>query len=322
MTRIVEPIIAADLSTSATRPAHGIIVATDGTRDSDGAVRVGVALARRDAVAADFYSVVEPLAHFETDNEPLADADQLMAIARESRETALLAQRDRTHPGIKEWPFTIEVGERVAAILARAASRDASLVVLGVGAHGVGARLRQRETALRVIRAAGRPVLAVPSDAWGVPHSVLAAIDFTASSELAARTALELLAGEGTLYLAHVTPRVPIPQGDSRTWDEITSSAVLRKLETVARRLDPLPGVRVEYALLHGDPTAELNAFAAERRIDLIAAGTHGRSALGRLVLGSVSTKLVRTATCWVLVAPPHPEVGVLGEPPSPNDWR
>ena len=118
-----------------------------------------------------------------------------------------------------------------------------------------------------------------------------------------------------------MTPRVPIPQGDSRTWDEITSSAVLRKLETVARRLDPLPGIRVEYALLHGDPTAELNAFAAERRIDLIAAGTHGRSALGRLVLGSVSTKLVRTATCWVLVAPAHPDVSGLGEPPSPNDW-
>jgi nucleotide-binding universal stress UspA family protein len=248
------------------------------------------------------------------------DDRALMAIARETREAALLTQRDRTHPGIKEWPFTVDVGERVDAILAHAVSRNASLILLGLGAHGVGARLRQRETALRVIRAAGKPVLAVPSDAWGVPHSVLAAIDFTASSELAAKAAVELLGGEGTLYLAHVTPRVPIPQGDPRTWGEITTTAVLPKLEAVGRRLDVPPGLHVEYVLLHGDPAHELNAFADERHVDLIAAGTHGRSALGRLVLGSVSTKLVRTATCGVLVAPPHPDADVSAEPAAPND--
>ena len=287
----------------------GIVVATDGTRDADGAVRVGLALGRRDGVRADLVSVVEPLTLFTPDGIPIPeDVDQLISITRESREAALLTQRDRTHPGFREWRFELDVGPRVETIIAKAEQRQASMILLGLGAHGVSARLLQRETALRVIRAASTPVLALPSHAWGVPHSALAAVDFTASSEDAARAALALLGGEGTLYLAHVTPRVPIPQGDPRSWEEIARGGILPKLDAVARRLAPPPGVRVEYVLLHGDPAPELLAFAEQRRIDMVAAGAHGRSALGRLVLGSVSTTLVRTAQCWVLVAPPSAE--------------
>ena len=319
------PRIPDDSTLSATEPlaptAGGFTVATDGTHDSDGAVRVGHALAERDGVNADLFSVVEPPPFVDLDGTPVPDTDQLVAIAREARATMLFGQRDRTHPGIHEWPFTLGVGPRVETIVERARETGASLILLGLGAHGVGARLSLRETALRVIRTASKPVLAVPSDAWGVPHSALVATDFTASSEHAARAALDLLAGEGTLYLAHVTPRVAIPQGDSRTWEEIVTGAVIPRLEALARRLDPSPGIRVEYVLLHGDPAHELTAFADQQRIDMIAVGTHGRSALGRLVMGSVSTRLVRTAKCWVLVAPPQFETSEADRREPPNDW-
>ena len=283
----------------------GLLVATDGTRDSDGAVRVGLALARRDGVKADVFSVVEAPPFVALDGTPVPDLERLVEIAVEERGITLLAQRDRTHPGIHDWPYELVVGPRVETIVARARATGASFILLGLGAHGLGARLSQRETALRVIRAAGLPVLALPSDAWGVPHSALVAVDFTASSEHAARAALELLGEDGRLYIAHVTPRLAIPQGDARSWDEIRNGAVTPKLEEVVQRLEPSPGVRIEYMHLHGDPAHELIAFAEETHVDLIAAGTHGRSALERMMLGSVSTKLVRTAKCWVLVAPP-----------------
>ena len=319
MTRISEDRIASAVDSSATTTIE-ITIATDGTHDSDGAVRVGHALALRDGLSADLFSVVEPPPFVDLDGTPIPDVDQLVAIAREARGTMLLAQRDRTHPGIHDWPYTLGVGPRVETIAERARENGSSIILLGLGAHGVAARLNLRETALRVIRTAGKPVLALPGDAWGVPHSVLVATDFTASSEHAARAALDLLGGEGTLYVAHVTPRVAIPQGDSRTWDEITTGAVIPRLEALVRRLVPSPGIRVEYVLLHGDPAHELTAFAEQQRIDMIAAGTHARSALGRLVMGSVSTRLVRTAKCWVLVAPPQ-----FDTPPSdvrgPNDW-
>jgi nucleotide-binding universal stress UspA family protein len=283
----------------------GILVATDGTHDADGAARVGLALARRDGRTVGLLSVVEPLPLYDTDGVAASDLDQLTTVALESREAALDAQRERTHPGAADWPCIIEVGSRVDRIIAHADRSAASLIVLGLGAHGVAARLFQRETALRVIRAAKTSVLAVPADARGVPRSALAALDFTASSEHAAHAALALLGGEGTLYLAHVTPRVAVPQGDSRTWEEVSMAGALPRMEAVTRRLEPPPGVQVEYVSLQGEPARELLAFAEEYRVEVVAAGAHGRTALGRLVLGSVSTTLVRAARCSVLVAPP-----------------
>ena len=287
-------------------PNAPLLVATDGERDSDGSVRVGVALARRDGTRAELFSVVEPIIHF-ADDGIAADVESLTTLTLESRDAALRAQRDRTHPGTRDWPFTLDTGDRVERIVETADARGASIIILGLGAHGITARLAQRETAVRVMRSARVPVLAVPSDAWGVPHTALAAIDFTESSERAARAALALLGTEGKLYLAHVTPRIPIPQADSRQWDDVTQPTVLPRLVAMAKRLAPPPGVEVEYVRLHGEPAHELLAFADQYHIDLVAAGAHGKTALERIVLGSVSTTLVRTARCWVLVAPAAP---------------
>ena len=305
-----------------TRVTTRLLVATDGTPDADGAVRVGRALAQRDGTLGELVSIVEPFPlPVGAEGVPLPDVQAITALMRESRAAVLLEQRDRTHPGIHDWPFDIDAGPRADMIVANAERRGASLILIGLGRHGVAARLMMRETALQVIRASTVPVLALPHDAWGVPHSALAAIDFTASSERAAAAALDLLGGEGTLYVAHVLPRTAIPHAEPPTWDRHTD-AVLPKLEAVVRRLAPPRGVQVEYVLLHGDPAHELLAFAEESKIDLVAAGAHGRSVIGRLLLGSVSTRLVRAAACWVLVAPADANpVPTTSERDGPNDW-
>ena len=303
MSRTIEVELVASISVQS--PLGGsIVVATDGTHDADGAVRVGIAIGRRDGVNAALLSVVEPFAFAEHDVGSPAEIERMTRLAIEAREGELTAQRNRTHPGRVIWPFAIHVGQRIDEIVTFAEHQNASLIVLGLGSHGAIARLLHRETALRVVRAARTPVLAVPADAWGVPHSALAAIDFSPSSEEAARAALKLLGGDGTLYLTHVTPRVTIPQGDSRPWGAPAATDVLGRLEAVARRLDPPDGVQVEFVSLYGEAAQELVAFAEQHRIQLIATGTHGRSTLGRLVLGSVSTKIIRSAHSWVLVVP------------------
>ena len=309
-------------SISAEEPLGGAIaVATDGTHDSDGAVRVGVALARRGSVDAAFLSVVEPMAFAENEGSTPADTERLTRLAIEGREGELTAQCVRTFPGDRRWPYAIHVGDRVDEIVKHARHHDASLIVLGLGSHGVLARLLRRETALRVIRTAPIPVLAVPSAATEIPRSALVAIDFTPASEDAARAALEVLGGRGTLYFAHATPRIVIPQGDSRRWGEPGIGDVLGRLEAVARRLDIPAGVQVEFVSLHGEPGDELLAFAEQQHLDMIATGAHGRSAVGRLVLGSVSSKVIRSAHCAVLVAPARPvaaeEPAVSYEPPA-----
>ncbi|MEO7963871.1 MAG: universal stress protein [Gemmatimonadaceae bacterium] len=107
------------------------------------------------------------------------------------------------------------------------------------------------------------------------------------------------------MYLAHVSPRVQIPQGDSRTWEEQTSDTTRELMCALELQLNAPARVKIKHVSLHGDPASELLAFAEEFDVQLIAAGTHGRSAIGRLLMGSVSTQLVRQARSWVLVAPP-----------------
>jgi nucleotide-binding universal stress UspA family protein len=61
-------------------------------------------------------------------------------------------------------------------------------------------------------------------------------------------------------------------------------------------------GLRAEAELRDGDPAGELIASAAASRADVIVIGTHGRTGLARVVLGSVARKVLTHAPCSVLV--------------------
>ena len=71
-----------------------------------------------------------------------------------------------------------------------------------------------------------------------------------------------------------------------------------RMLEAM-RPLDP--GVRLEPRLEDGDVPAQIVEVAQETGADLIVMGTHGRTGLGRLLLGSVAEQVLRSAPCPVL---------------------
>lgn len=60
-------------------------------------------------------------------------------------------------------------------------------------------------------------------------------------------------------------------------------------------------GVTVEVEIREGDPVQEILRAAKEKGIDMIVIGTHGRKGLARAVMGSVTEKIVREASCPVL---------------------
>jgi nucleotide-binding universal stress UspA family protein len=59
--------------------------------------------------------------------------------------------------------------------------------------------------------------------------------------------------------------------------------------------------VSVEYHLLEGEPAEEIVRLAKSNNIDLIIMGSHGRTGLSRLLMGSVAEQVVRRAECAVL---------------------
>jgi nucleotide-binding universal stress UspA family protein len=62
------------------------------------------------------------------------------------------------------------------------------------------------------------------------------------------------------------------------------------------------PGIPVNHVLLEGDPAGEIVHYATDAGIDLIVMGTHGRTGVERLLMGSVAEKVLRDAPCSVLV--------------------
>jgi nucleotide-binding universal stress UspA family protein len=75
-----------------------------------------------------------------------------------------------------------------------------------------------------------------------------------------------------------------------------------RELADMLRSLHPADAAAgVEYRVEDGEPAAEIMRVAEEVRCDLIVMGTHGRTGLGRMLLGSVAEQVVRNAVCPVL---------------------
>ncbi len=62
------------------------------------------------------------------------------------------------------------------------------------------------------------------------------------------------------------------------------------------------PKIPVSHVFVEGDPATEIARFAADANIDLIVMGTHGRTGLERMLLGSVAEQTLRSAPCSVLV--------------------
>jgi nucleotide-binding universal stress UspA family protein len=64
-------------------------------------------------------------------------------------------------------------------------------------------------------------------------------------------------------------------------------------------------GVPVSFLVWDGDPGDMIVSAAEAENVDMVVVGSHGRSAVGRFFLGSVSDHVVRHATCPVLVVRP-----------------
>ena len=72
-------------------------------------------------------------------------------------------------------------------------------------------------------------------------------------------------------------------------------------LEQLHKMLSTDAKVPIEHRLEEGDPSTGILEVATDCKCDLIVMGTHGRTGLGRLLMGSVAEKVLRKATCPVM---------------------
>lgn len=290
-----------------------LLVATDGTEAAMGALWAARKLELRRGWRVRALGVVEPVPVFDTGfGGPLPEArvqeDRRGALRRAAAEQI---EAVGAEPGA--WKLEIVNGRPARRIVESARALDARAVLLGVGRHGLMERFLGSETLLKVIRLSHRPVLGMPGDARDLPHRGVVAVDFSDLSHRAIRRVATFLKDPGRIHLLHVMSgfdALPEPAGD---WRQAYREQVQERLKALRRELDLPDEWTVTTAIRSGDPGDEVCAFAEEVEAGLVAVGSHGHSGLGRLILGSVSTRIVRQAMGAVLVVPPS-------EPPREPD--
>ncbi|HKA04796.1 MAG TPA: universal stress protein, partial [Acidimicrobiales bacterium] len=133
-------------------------------------------------------------------------------------------------------------------------------------------------------------------------HTILHPTDFSDRSTHALRLAGALARDYGArLIVLHVAemPAVPYAEG---VIPPVDPDDVVRVARHQLELLDaPVTGHPVERHLEVGDPIDTILGVAHDLPADLIVMGTHGRTGLRRLLMGSVAEQIVRRATCPVL---------------------
>lgn len=140
--------------------------------------------------------------------------------------------------------------------------------------------------------------------------NVLFATDLSSTSEAALPYATAICRHfGGTLHSAHVLPDTTLLMmtggvdyvSMGTIYDDARAEA-FKKLDQISGRFEGIPHHNY---VQHGQVWPALAGIIEENKIDLIVVGTHGRSGLGKLLLGSVAEDILRRARCPVLTVGP-----------------
>jgi nucleotide-binding universal stress UspA family protein len=140
---------------------------------------------------------------------------------------------------------------------------------------------------------------------------ILVPVDYSHCSRKALSTALQF----AELFQAHIdilhvydiptymdsSLEVKLGSGQVKTWVEVAESQARSEFAQFMKELqdDGIPNITGTAIL--GNAVEQILSYAHEHGNDLIIMGTHGRSGLNRLLLGSVAERVIRSASCPVL---------------------
>jgi nucleotide-binding universal stress UspA family protein len=146
-----------------------------------------------------------------------------------------------------------------------------------------------------------------PEHGHGSLNKILIATDGSESAEKAANLGIKIAGLSGAkvyaVYVIDTSPYYSIPL------DQVWSKEVYEQFEKVGHEIvssveinAKADGLEAESVVLNGDPAERILNFAEEQNVDMIVVGSHGKGGFERLVIGSVSEKVVRHAKSPVLV--------------------
>lgn len=247
--------------------------------------------------ATDFYSSLYP------------DLSDLMGGIQEHIEDKIDAVIDTKDPLIHR---VVLSGKPCEEIIKFQEHKNADLIVMG--AKGISAieSILLGNTADRVLRNAKCPVVITHGDfkTYSI-HKILVPTDLSEFSEYALERVLDVArATSAEIDLLHV---LDVHTYDSNKVEDFMKSDKGEILQKKVRDAMKMPGgaedVTINKVLVRGfEISAEIANYASENKVDMIVMASHGRRGIQKLLLGSVTDKVIRIAPCPVM-AVKHPKL-------------
>jgi nucleotide-binding universal stress UspA family protein len=309
---------------------RAILVPLDGSRLAEEALATAVAAARRTGATlhvAMVHHPVMPGADSAAMASAFTDLDHL-AHAGEKRYLSHIVEQIRRESDLVVQPALLEgaVAERLAA---HAKSIPADLVIMTTHGRGAVSRMWLGSVADELLRQLTKPLLLLRHRAPGPPNGrsgfrrLLVPLDGSARSEAILEPALALCPPLGAHYslLRVVTPPPALAEPDLAARGGEPSDAIEAQqrraeayLDRIADRLEAR-GCHVSTQVIVADSPARVIIEQGNPAVtDCIALATRGASGVKRLLLGSVTDKVVRGAEVPVLsLCPPHPDAESMG---------
>lgn len=263
-----------------------LLIAVDGSKFSEGAIRVAQAMAKKCQSELMVMSIglVDP--QYSTLVPNLEDEAE--KLARANVDAALAAMPGQAATSV------VRLGADPAEIIVAAAEDlRADVIVMGRrGKRGLAFWKLGHATA-KVIGNAPCPVLMVPTHAGMWEKRILVATDGSRYGELAAVTAGKIAEICG-LPLTAVSAVLESHSAERRAQAQAAIDTVVDAMGKV--------GVNVNGRVADGRPDKAILDAAQRDTADLIVMGSHGRTGLDKVLMGSVSEKVLNQADCAVLV--------------------
>lgn len=265
-----------------------ILVASDNSPFSADAVKVAIAMCAK--AGAHLY----PFTMVLTNPEYETLAPLLVQKAGEDARAhldAIIAEAERQ--GVPSTPLIRAGDSPHGEISAAAEELNADLIVMGQqGRRGL-ARMMVGAATVRVIGAAKCSVLSVPVGAAMWQNRILLCTDGSRFSDAAAVSAAKI----AHCCAAPITVVSALVPSHSERRQQEGREAVTRTVAQLKQE-----GIDVDGEALPGEADDVIIKLAEDKKVDLIVVGTYGRTGFGKVLLGSVSERVIGKAKCAVLV--------------------
>lgn len=263
-----------------------LMVCTDGSEGGNNAVAVTLELAKACGSQVYVVQALEIVAEFQA-----VMPDLRCALVEEGQRNMQLIEAASAKLGVPIQPLLPVGPQPYAAIVAEIEKNAPDLVIMGRrGKHGLAALFMGSVTA-RVIGHSPVNVLVVPRGGSIGFQRILVASDGSPHSEVTWELALAMAKQAGSQLIA-----VAVAEEEG---DIIEAKALVHKMLTAANLAGmPLKGVSPQGVA----PDAGIIQQAIKNEVDLIIMGSHGRTGLKRLLMGSVTERVIGQAPCPVLV--------------------